>query len=98
MVKADLRKAENADWIAIGNVLNRARALHGWSLKQFADAVGRDERQVSRWFLGTERPQFEAAYAVEPLRISLVIALAEQIADGVTVTTQISATRRAVNE
>ena len=78
MAKADLRKAENAAWREnVGHAIERAKALSGLSLKQFADAVGRDERQVSRWFDGTERPQLDALFAAESLRQPIAQALAE---------------------
>jgi len=78
MAKADLRKAEMPDWRAqIGTAIERARLLSGLSLKQFADAIGRDERQIARWIVGTERPQLDAIFTVRELRGPLVIALAE---------------------
>jgi ribosome-binding protein aMBF1 (putative translation factor) len=78
MAKADLRKAEMPDWRQqIGAAIERARLLSAMSLKQFADAIGRDERQIARWIVGTERPQLDAIFAVRELRGPLVIALAE---------------------
>jgi ribosome-binding protein aMBF1 (putative translation factor) len=78
MAKADLRKAEVADLREqIGRGIERARLLSGMSLKEFADAIGRDERQIARWITGAERPQFDAIFAVKELRGPLVIALAE---------------------
>lgn len=69
MAKADLRKAELRDWrVAVGGVLHRAMILRGWSLKEFAAAVDRDERQCARWMDGTERPQFDTVFAVVTLR------------------------------
>lgn len=69
MAKADLRKAEVRDWrAAVGQVLHRAMLLRGWSLKEFAAAVDRDERQCARWMDGTERPQFDTVFAVVTLR------------------------------
>jgi transcriptional regulator with XRE-family HTH domain len=78
MARAHLRNAETADFREhIGRIVRRARALVGWSLKEFAAHVGRDERQVSRWESGQERAQFDALMAVEALRGPLVQALAE---------------------
>jgi ribosome-binding protein aMBF1 (putative translation factor) len=79
MAKADLRKAEiQQDWREqVGSAIERARLLSAMSLKQFADAIGRDERQIARWIVGTERPQLDAIFAVRDLRGPLVIALAE---------------------
>jgi ribosome-binding protein aMBF1 (putative translation factor) len=77
MAHADLRKAEKPDLqAAIGGCVRAARQSLGWSLKEFAAAVDRDARQVSRWEDGTERAQFDVLWAVEALRGPLVIALA----------------------
>src|SRR5690242_5413272 len=91
MAKADLRKTE--DWrAAIGRAIERARTLSQLSLKELADLVGRDERQVARWIGGTERPQLDAIFAVPQLRGPLVIALAE-LSGSVDVVTTISIRR-----
>lgn len=89
MAKADLRKADIGDWReVIGRAVERTRTLTQRSLKEFADAIGRDERQVARWIAGRERPQFDAIFAVAALRGSLVIALAE-LAEDIEVSTTI---------
>jgi len=89
MAKADLRKADLADWrAAIGRAVERTRTLTQRSLKEFADAIGRDERQVARWIAGSERPQFDAIFAVSALRASAVLALAE-LAEEIEVSTTI---------
>lgn len=91
----DIRKAENVDFRElIGHAIERARTLSGLSLKEFAAAVGRDERQVSRWENGGENPQLHAIFARPDLRQVLVIALAE-LAEGVEVTTHIAIKRTA---
>jgi transcriptional regulator with XRE-family HTH domain len=97
MAKADLRKPENgSDWkMRIGAAIGRTRMLCELSLKEFADAIGRDERQVARWIAGTERPQFEAIFAIDALRSALVIALAE-LAHDIEVITEIRVRRRRV--
>lgn len=96
MAKAQLRKAEIADWRErVGAAIERARLLRGWSLKELADAVKRDERQCARWINGSERPQLDALFAVDCFRPSLVIALSELGGDSVEVTTQIIVRRSA---
>lgn len=96
MAKADLRKADIEPWrVEIGRAIDRARLLRGWSLKELADAVGRDERQVSRWIAGTERPQMDALFAVVSLRCALVQAFAELAGSDVEVTTHITVRRTA---
>lgn len=82
MAKADLRKTEMDDeqWrVEVGRAIERTRTLSGLSLKEFADAVGRDERQVGRWIAAKERPQLDAIFASPNKRIgqSLVVAIAE---------------------
>lgn len=96
MAKASLRKADVADWREqIGRAIGRARILSGLSLKEFADAIGRDERQVARWIGGGERPQFDAIFAVVQLRGCLVIALAQLADADITVDTIITIRRSA---
>lgn len=93
MAKADLRKAE-IDWKPlIGAAIESTRLACKKSLKEFADAMPRDERQVARWISGTERPQLDAIFAVEAFRQPLVIALAD-LAEA-EITTQITIRRRA---
>lgn len=78
MAKADLRKPETPAWKArIGAAIDRTRTLARLTLKEFAGAIDRDERQVARWIAGSERPQLDAIFSVEALRGPLVIALAE---------------------
>lgn len=77
MLKADLRKADSADALKeIGECLDFARRAAGWTLKELAGAVQRDERQVQRWMDGKENTNIAAVFAVERLRQPFVIALA----------------------
>ena len=89
----DVRKAEN--WSDLGRAIDRVRTLHRLSLKEFADALQRNERQVARWFEGTERPQLEVVFGVVKFRQSVVVALAELAGDGVIVETVVRVQRRA---
>ena len=95
MARARLRKAEKADFQAqIGACVRSARQSLGWSLKEFAGELNRDERQVARWEDGKERPQFDQLWAVEDLRGPLVIALAS-LSEQIDVTTTIQIRRSA---
>lgn len=77
----DVRKADLNGWRErVGRAIERCRMLSGFSLKEFAGAVDRNERQVARWISGEDRPQFDLIFAVERLQRPLVIALAELIA------------------
>jgi transcriptional regulator with XRE-family HTH domain len=78
----------------VGRAVDRARQLRGWNLDEFAEAVKRDARQVARWINGTERPQFDAIYAVPSLRQPMVIALCELAGDGVEIETVIRVVRK----
>jgi hypothetical protein len=90
MVKAQLRKPEIDQWrFAIGRAIERAMTLAGWSLKEFAAAVDRDERQCARWITGGERPQFDALFAVASLRQPLIQAFAELAGVDVEVTVRL---------
>jgi hypothetical protein len=73
---ADLRKAEHPDWLELGQAVERTRTLCRLSLKEFADALRRDERQVARWIAGTEQAQAAVIFAVERFRRPFVVALA----------------------
>ncbi len=78
MLKADLRKAENVDFLAqIGACLLHARSLLGWTLDRLSVELRRDPRQVSRWERGEERTQVDVVFSVEELRQPFVIALAQ---------------------
>ena len=93
---ARLRKAETECWRErVGQAIERVRSRSGLSLKEFADAVARDERQVARWITGVEHPQLAAIFSAEQLRQPLIIALAELAGDSVEVTTEITIRRTA---
>lgn len=82
------------DWrLRIGRALERVKGSK--SLKEFADLIQRDERQVKRWIDGAERPHLDAIFAVESLRGALVIALAE-LAKDIEVITEIRVRTRRV--
>lgn len=69
MLRADLRKTESIDFRAeVGACLQRAASLLGWSLKQLAAGLKRDERQIARWLNGQERVQVDVVFDVEELR------------------------------
>jgi len=94
MAKADVRKPEMFDFRAqVGGAIERAASLVGWSLKELAGKVDRDPRQVARWIDGSERPHFDALFAVEELRQPLVVAFAEMAGHGVEVETVVRVRR-----
>src|SRR5687767_12303569 len=71
-----VRKAD-VEWrLALGRAVADAVSVVGWTLKEFAGAVDKDERQCARWLTGEDRPQFDVLFAVEALRVPLVVALA----------------------
>lgn len=76
--KADLRKAEIADYQAeTGACLRRARMFVGWSLKEAAGHLKRDERQIARWEAGTENVQVPVVMACEALAQPFAYQLAQ---------------------
>jgi|ERR1051326_3975274 hypothetical protein len=89
LAKADLRKAEKGDWIALGQAVERTRTLCRLSLKEFADALGRDERQVARWIAGTEQAQVAVIFSVARFQSPFVIALAERAGEGIEIETTV---------
>lgn len=96
MAKAEFNKVENRDFReVIGHAIQRALSIAGLSQKEAAGLVGKEPAQMARWIAGTERPQFDALFAVEQLRSPLVIALAQEMDDsGIQVVTQISLRQR----
>ena len=104
MAKADLKKLEINLKAAIGGAVEDARKSLGWSQKELASAIDkatgvqpgdeRDVAQISRWEKGSERPQFDVLWAVEPLRGPLVIALAS-LSQQIEVVTEIRVRRSA---
>jgi hypothetical protein len=96
MLTADLRKPEGDTWrVDIGRTVQRSMTLLGWSLKEFAGAVGRDPRQCARWMDGTERPQLDVIFAVRDLRRVFVIAVSELAGAEVEIETTIRIRRSA---
>jgi DNA-binding transcriptional regulator YiaG len=90
----DVRKADIDQWKAqIGQAIRETRGA--FSLKEFADLIARDERQVSRWEKGDERPQLDAIFTVPAFRGPLIVALAE-LAHDIEVITEIRIRRRTV--
>lgn len=85
---AGIRKADTERYYAsLGACMEEVRCVFGLSLKEFADALQKDERQLKRQIDGGDRPQLEAVFAVERFRAPLVIALAKLAADVDVVTT-----------
>lgn len=76
MVKADLSFIEPDFKVQIGQAIQRAFSLAGWTQKEAAGKVNRDPAQIARWIAGTERPQMDALFAVEELRWPLIQTLA----------------------
>lgn len=96
MAKAGLRKTDaHVYWVVLGRAVERTRTLSQLSLKEFAAALDRDERQIARWIEGTEQTQVAVIFAVALFRAPFVIALAEEVGDGVEVVTHITLRRPA---
>lgn len=87
MAKAVLRKAENND---AGEAIELAQQLCGWTLKEFAAAAQREERQIKRWIEGKEHPQLDTLFAIKKFRKPLILALAKRAGLGVDVQTTIT--------
>lgn len=95
MAKA-LKELETPWREQVGHAIERALELAGKTQKEGWVLLGhKDGSQLSRWIAGTERPQFDALFAVEELRVPLVVALASLAGHGVEITTQITVRRRA---
>ena len=91
----EVRKAEmEALWKKWGGCIDEVRGVFRLTLQEFAGELGKDERQVSRWIAGQERPQIEAVLAVQRYEGPMLIALA-RLANGVQVDTVIHVRRSA---
>ncbi len=96
MAKADLKNLEIAWKEKVGHAVERAVKSCGLTQKECWALLGHnDGSQLSRWINGTERPQFDALFAVEILRQPLVVALAELAGAGIELETTIRIRRRA---
>ena len=76
--KAALRKPENTHAL-LGQCMDDVRIAAGLTLDEFANALGKDPRQVKRQIQADERPQIEAVFGVERFQVLLVTALAKRI-------------------
>lgn len=86
--------ADDVDWMrAIGAAISEAMRACGWSVKELAAKVERDEAEVSRWLSGVRRPQFDLLFAVEELQEPLVVALARLAPEKFSVRTTIESKR-----
>lgn len=91
-LRANLRKAESEDSLKeLGECLGFARRYVGWSLKELAAALNRDERQIARWERGEEKLSIVAVFAVPKMRQPFVVALAKLASCDVDITVRMSA-------
>lgn len=76
MAKVDARKPD-IDWnCKIGQAIQRAVAIVGWSNKEAAAALDVDDAEFGKWLSGNRRPQFDKLFACEALRWPLIQCLA----------------------
>lgn len=95
MAKASIRKTDtDALYRALGGAMVEVMRASGLTLKEFAAAIGKDERQLHRQMEGQDRPQIESVFAIDRFRGPLVIALA-RLASDVDVVTEIRVRRPA---
>lgn len=95
MAKMDLKNLEALWKVKVGHAVQRAFKLAGLSQKEVAGEIERDQAQIARWAAGTERPQFDVLFAVEPLRQPLILALAELAGESVEIETTVKLKRSA---
>lgn len=77
-----------------GRAFAQAIRYVGWTQKEAAAALGRDQAQIARWVSGGEGVQVAAVFAVDDLRVPFVIALAS-LSHDIEITTQLAIRRRA---
>jgi ribosome-binding protein aMBF1 (putative translation factor) len=90
MAKANIPQGENdtfrSELRLIGECLDEARRVLGWSVDQLSAELKRDSKQVGRWMRGEERTQVDVAFSVPELRQPFVVALAKRAGCEVTTT------------
>ncbi len=95
MAKAKVKPVD-IDWKqAIGRAIERAVASAGLTKSEDAGQADVDEAEFSRWLTGVRRPQFDRLFAIEALRVHLVVALATLDPDAFAIKTTIEARRSA---
>lgn len=83
MAKAALlTKSEDREFRAehrvIGEALDEARRVVGWTVERLAQELDRNKQQVGRWISGEERTQTERVFGIKELQQPFVIALAKR--------------------
>lgn len=91
----DLHKVEMQYRAAVGRALERAHQKRGWTQKELAAAIDRDQSQVAKWIKGIERVQLDALLAEATFWPLFVVALAEIPGSGIVITTQLTVSRAA---
>jgi len=72
-----LKKVEKSWRQRVGLAIDRAISLAGLTQKEVWVRLGHSTgAQLNRWIAGTERPQFDALFALDDLQKPLVISLA----------------------
>ena len=94
MAKASLRKPETT-LVMLGQCVEDVQIAAKLNLDEFAHALGKDPRQVKKWFSADERPQIETVFAVEQFQVLLVEAMARRIQQQIEVETVIRIRRTA---
>lgn len=82
--------------VLVGRAIQRAVSLAGLSNKEAAGQVGVDDAEFGKWLTGSSEnrhPHLDRLFAVEALRVPLVIALAELAGAGVEIDTVIRVKR-----
>lgn len=88
MAKAGVRKPD-IDWnLKLGQAIQRAVAIVGWSNKEAADVLKVDDAEFGKWVNGTRRPHFDKLFDQDVLFWPLIQCLA-QTREGVEVVTTI---------
>ena len=82
MAKASLGKGETrefrAELLLIGECLDEARRVVGWSVERLSQELEKDSKQVGRWMSGEERTQVDVIWTVPVLRQPFMVALAKR--------------------
>lgn len=92
MAKVQIPDIANEWPVLLGQALQSAVAVVGWSNKEAAARIGTDDAEFGKWLSGARRTQTDKVFAVAELREPYIVALAKLA--GATIRTQIEWERR----
>lgn len=76
MAKANVQ-IQDIDWKrAVGQAIERAISMVGWTKSEAAGRIDVDAAEFGKWLTGERRPHLDRLFALEELRVPLVMSFA----------------------